>query len=264
MQKTRLPRTRALQALTLLPCLLAAPAALAQQASFFDDFDSLDLKRWYISDGWATGTYQNCTWAKGLVKAADGMLDIGFSPQPYKARQYSCGSLQTRQAIGYGTFEARLKTPAGSGLNAAFFTFIGPTQGKPHDEIDFEVLLRDTGTVETTTFVNGISGDGEVGSGQQHKLPYASDSDFIDYAVTWGPQTIQYFINGKPVRTIDEAFRIPTNPQRIFFSLWGTDTLTDWMGEFTPITAPIKMEVDWVGFTAAGETCQFPQSILCG
>ncbi|UXN72996.1 hypothetical protein N8D56_18355 [Devosia sp. A8/3-2] len=42
-------------------CLLTASAAFAQQASFFDDFDSLSNQRWYVADGWATGTYQNCT-----------------------------------------------------------------------------------------------------------------------------------------------------------------------------------------------------------
>ncbi|KFC72258.1 Endo-1,3-1,4-beta-glycanase ExoK precursor [Devosia sp. LC5] len=253
----------ALPAATMAAGLLTALPAFAQQASFFDDFDSLSSQRWYVADGWATGTYQNCTWKSDQVKVEDGMLTVGFAPSPYKDRQYSCGALQTKQAIGYGTFEARLKTPSGSGLNAAFFSYIGPTQGKPHDEIDFEVLLRDTGKVQTTTFVNGISGDGEIGSGQDHDLPYPSDSDFINYAVTWTPETIQYFINGKLVRTIDEAFRIPTNPQRIFFSLWGSDTLTDWMGPFTPVTAPIRMEVDWVAYTALGETCQFPESVLC-
>ncbi|MEO3997613.1 family 16 glycosylhydrolase [Mesorhizobium sp. CAU 1732] len=263
MHKTGLHRASLLHALTVFPCLLVAPAAFAQQASFFDDFDTFNTQRWYVADGWATGAYQNCTWASNQVSIEDGILRVGFAPRPYKDRQYSCGALQTKQAIGHGTFEARLKTPSGSGLNAAFFSYIGPTQGKPHDEIDFEILLRDTGKVQTTTFVNGISGDGEIGSGQNHDLPYPSDSDFIDYAITWTPDKIEYFINGELVRTIDEAFRIPTNPQRIFFSLWGTDTLTDWMGPFTPVTEPIKMEVDWVGYTALGEPCQFPQSVLC-
>lgn len=262
MQKLKLLPIRALKVAAIFLGLLPA-SAWAQQASFFDDFDSLDTQRWYISDGWATGDYQNCTWQSGQVRVEDGMLNVGFSPEPYKERDYRCGALQTKQAIGYGTFEARLKTPTGSGLNAAFFSYIGPTQGKPHDEIDFEILLRNTGEVQTTTFVNGVSGDGEVGSGQTHELPYASNSDFIDYAVTWTPERVDYFINGELVRTIDEAFRIPTNPMRIFFSLWGTDTLTDWMGEFEPVPEQIWMQVDWVGFTAQGETCQFPQSVLC-
>lgn len=244
--------------------LILSPAAvMAQGASFHDTFASLDTKRWYVSDGWSNGAHQNCTWSAGQVTASGDMLKVGFAPVPKGERQYSCGEIQTRQAYGYGTFEARLKTPAGSGLNAAFFTYIGPQQGKPHDEIDFEILLKDTSTVETTTFVNGKSGDGAVGAGQKHTLPYPSDSDFIDYAVTWEPDQIRYYINGELVRTISDKVMIPTNPQRIFFSLWGTDTLTDWMGIMEPPAGPIAMEVDWVAFTAQGESCAFPQSVLC-
>jgi endo-1,3-1,4-beta-glycanase ExoK len=248
----------ALAALLLLPA-----AALAQGTSFRDDFAQLDTGRWYASDGWANGAHQNCVWSASQVSAVDGKLRVGFAPVPKGDRQYSCGEVQTRQAYGYGTYEARLKTPAGSGLNAAFFTYIGPQQSKPHDEIDFEILLRNTEVVETTTFVNGKSGDGRVGSGQQHTLPHPSDSDFITYAMTWEPDEIRYYINGDLVRTMSDPATIPSNPQRIFFSLWGSDTLTDLMGPMEAQADPIAMEVDWVAFTAQGESCAFPESVLC-
>ena len=243
--------------------LALAQPALAQGAAFHDDFDKLDQSRWYVSDGWSNGAHQNCIWSADQAKAAGGMLQVGFAPEPKGDRQFRCGEIQTRTAYGYGTFEARLKTPAGSGLNAAFFTYIGPQQSKPHDEIDFEVLLRNTGQVDTTTFVNGKSGDGETGSGQSHTLPRSSDSDFITYAFTWEPDRLRFYIDGELVRTMDDPKTIPSNPQRIFFSLWGSDTLTDWMGAFAPVSAPIAMEVDWVAFTPLGESCAFDDSILC-
>jgi endo-1,3-1,4-beta-glycanase ExoK len=242
--------------LALLATGIATPA-FAQEA-FFDDFNSLDQSRWYVSDGWSNGAHQNCTWSTDQVAASGGTLRVGFAPQPKGDRQYRCGELQTRKAYGYGTYEARLKTPSGSGLNAAFFTYIGPQQGKPHDEIDFEILTRDTGHVDTTTFVNGKSG-----SGQSHALPRPSDSDFITYAFTWSPDSVRFYIDGQLVRTMDDPKTIPTNPQRVFFSLWGSDTLTDWMGQFAPVSAPIAMEVDWVAFTPLDGTCAFDQSILC-
>ncbi|MDB5529759.1 MAG: family 16 glycosylhydrolase [Devosia sp.] len=260
MTKTIQNRMRA-----LLPILmvLAPTAAMAQGASFHDGFDTLDTKRWYVSDGWANGAHQNCTWSTSQVKSVDGMLNVGLAPLPKGDRQYSCGEVQTKEAYGYGTYEARLKTPKGSGLNAAFFTYIGAEQKKPHDEIDFEILLKDTSTVQTTTFVNGKSGDGKVGSGQKHTLPHPSDRDFTTFAMTWEPSEIRYYIDGQLVRTMSDPTTIPTNPQRVFFSLWGTDTLTDWMGKMDPQTGPIAMQVDWVAFTAQGEACAFPESVLC-
>ncbi len=262
MTNTMQQRMRAVAPI-LAGLVLAPVAAMADSGSFHDDFDSLDSQHWYVSDGWANGAHQNCVWSKDQISAADGILKVGFAPIPKQDRQYSCGEIQTKQAYGYGTYEARLKTPAGSGLNAAFFTYIGPEQKKPHDEIDFEILLKDTSIVETTTFVNGKSGDGKVGSGQKHNLPHPSDSDFIDYAMTWEPDEIRYYINGELVRTMTDKATIPTNPQRLFFSLWGTDTLKDWMGAMAPPDGPIAMQVDWVAFTAQGETCAFPESVLC-
>lgn len=252
-----------MRALVPILMILAPTAAMAQGASFHDDFDSLDTKRWYVSDGWANGAHQNCTWSTSQVKSVDGMLNVGLAPMPKGDRQYSCGEVQTKEAYGYGTYEARLKTPKGSGLNAAFFTYIGAEQKKPHDEIDFEILLKDTSSVQTTTFVNGKSGDGKIGSGQTHTLPHPSDSDFTTFAMTWEPDKILYYIDGTLVRTMDDPTTIPTNPQRVFFSLWGTDTLTDWMGKMGAQNAPIAMQVDWVAFTAQGEPCAFPESVLC-
>ena len=202
-------RTFALLGAIILPALAAQPAA-AQQASFFDNFDTLSTQRWYVADGWANGAWQNCAWSSKQVSVTGGLLNVGFAPVPYGGRNYSCGELQTKQAFGYGTFEARLKTPAGSGLNAAFFTYIGAEQGKPHDEIDFEVLLKNTSQMQTTTFVNGKSGDGETGSGQDHQLPYPSDSDFTDYAVTWTADKIEFYVNKVLIRTMTDPVTIPT------------------------------------------------------
>lgn len=250
-------------ALGALMATLVVQPALAQQSAFFDDFDSLDQARWYVSDGWSNGEHQNCTWSSDQVHVSGGRLQVGFAPQPKGERDYRCGEIQTRTAYGYGTYEARVRTPNGSGLNAAFFTYIGAQQGQPHDEIDFEILLRDTSSVDTTTFVNGVSGDGEIGSGQTHPLPHPAVSDFVSFAFTWEPDRLRYYIDGELVRTMSDPATIPSHAQRIFFSLWGSDTLVDWMGPFDPVDQPIAMEVDWAAFTPAGETCAFPQSILC-
>jgi endo-1,3-1,4-beta-glycanase ExoK len=114
------PRLPGLLLPLLLGCLACSTPALAEEAAFRDDFNQLDQARWYVSDGWSNGSHQNCTWSTDQVKAASGMLRVGFAPVPKGDRQYRCGEIQTRKAYGYGTFEGRFKTPAGSGLNAAF------------------------------------------------------------------------------------------------------------------------------------------------
>ncbi|WP_375597139.1 family 16 glycosylhydrolase [Devosia sp. Naph2] len=242
--------------------LLASPAALGQD-SFFDDFDQFDRARWYVSDGWSNGTHQNCTWTRDQISVVDGSLRVAFSPIPAGERLFRCGEAQSHASLGYGTYEARIKTPSASGLNAAFFTYIGPVHGKQHDEIDFEILTKDTTTVHTTTFVNGVSGDGQQGGAMYPELPYPADEDFIDYAFVWAADRVDFYVNGELVRSITDPRQIPFTPQRVFFSLWGTDTLNEWMGPFVAPSEPIAMEVDYFAFTALGAPCQFPESVVC-
>jgi len=248
----------ALGALGLLIGPAAAAFAVVPGPSFFDGFDSLSAGRWYVSDGWSNGPHQNCGWSKQEISVSGGMLNVGFSKNPAADnRIYRCGELRTQSFYSYGTYEARLKTPAGSGLNAAFFSYIGGPGAPAHDEIDFEVLLKDTGKVQTGGFANnkGIPDD-------MPALPKPSNSDFIDYAFVWAPGSLKYYVDGKLVHSITDPAQVQTLPQRIYFSLWGSDTLTDWMGPFTD-PGTIKMQVDWVAYTAPGEKCLFPQSITC-
>lgn len=262
---TRLPasleRACLLMAVPLLG-MLTSPA-WAQSASFFDDFNSLDSSRWYVSDGYSNGAFQNCDWSAKEVTVSGGILSAGFAKGQGKDRNYLCSEMQSRTAFSYGTYEARIKMPKGSGLDAAFFTYIGPTQHAQHDETDFEVLTKDTTKVHTTTFVNNISGDGKTGNGEYNPLPYPADQDYIDYALVWQPDKMEFYANKQLIRTITDKTQIPVTPQRIFFNLWGSDTLTSFVGPFSDPGQPIAMQVDWVGYTAPGDRCKFPQSITC-
>jgi len=220
--------------------------------SFFDDFDNFDRSRWYVSDGWANGEWQNCTWSKGQVSVANGIVTLGYEKKPYNNREYSCAEIQTTARFGYGVYEARMKTDEGSGINAAFFSYTN----SPHDEIDFEVLTKDTSKVSLNTYVSGKPHNGatvEVPSGT---------TQFNHYAFVWEQGRLRWYINGKLVHEATGA-NLPNNPQKIFFSHWGSGTFTDWMGAFADPGRKLKMEVDWVAYTAPGDACQFPESVAC-
>lgn len=244
---------------TATACLpLAAQAQEgANGTSFVENFDKIDNSFWYISDGWNNGPHQNCTWSKKQVRVENGMLHLGFEAGKAGDRNYTCGEIQTKKRYGYGTYEARVKAASGSGLNSAFFSFIGPTDKKPHDEIDFEVLGKNTGQVQVNQYVSAKGGNEKL-------VPVAGGADqgFNDYAFVWEPGRLRYYLNGKLVQEVTDPAKIPSNAQKIFFSLWGTDTLSDWMGKFS-YSQPVSLEVDRIAFTATGDKCQFPESIAC-
>ncbi|KQV83813.1 glycoside hydrolase family 16 protein [Rhizobium sp. Root1220] len=240
-------------------CASVLPASAQQAAgqSFVDDFDRIDRGFWYVSDGWNNGPHQNCTWSKNQVKVNGGALELSFVDRKSKDRNYLCGEIQTTKRYSYGTYEARIKAGTGSGLNSAFFTYIGPSDKKPHDEIDFEVLGKNTGEVQVNQYVKAKGGNEKL-------VPVAGNADlgFNDYAFVWEKDRLRYYLNGKLVQDVTDPAKIPSNPQKIFFSLWGSDTLSDWMGRFA-YTQPAVLTVDRVAFTALGDKCQFPESIAC-
>ncbi len=225
--------------------------------SFRDTFATLDHERWYISDGWSNGPHQNCLWSETAVAHAPGRLGLYFLTGRDADAHHRCGEIQTRSRFGHGTFEARVRTDTGSGLNAAFFTYIGPVHGERHDEIDFEVLTGKLHEVTVNTYV-----DGEPRHGATPDLPAPADAAFHVFSFIWEPDRLRWFVDGVQVHEAT-AQPLPERPQKIYLSLWGSDTLTDWMGPFDPPDRPIRMDIDWVAYTALGEPCQFAGSVLC-
>ncbi|MER9581919.1 family 16 glycosylhydrolase [Mesorhizobium sp. M0276] len=256
-------RLRSLSALLLaaLGSFLVTPSYaqdIPTSPSFVDDFKSFDRARWYVSDGWNNGSHQNCTWSKRQVSLSDGVLSLGFEKQQLKNREFACGEVQTKQRFGYGTYEARMKTDTGSGLNAAFFSYIGPSDKQPWDEIDFEVLTKNTSKVQVNAYI--------AGKGKNEKLvdvPGGTESAFNDYAFVWHKDSLRWYVNGQLVNTITDPAKLPTHAQKIFFSFWGSDTMTGWMGAFTDPGRKLSLQIDRVAFTAQGEPCQFPESLAC-
>jgi endo-1,3-1,4-beta-glycanase ExoK len=235
----------------------AAAQSGATGTSFVENFDSLDSAYWYVSDGWNNGDHQNCTWSKKQVSIDNGVLNLGFTAEKLGERDYACGEVQTRARYGHGTYEVRMKAATGSGLNSAFFTYIGPVDKKPHDEIDFEVLGKNTNQVQLNQYISGKGGNEKL-------VPVAGGADkgFNDYAFIWEEDRLRYFVNGELVQEVTDKSKIPPNAQKIFLSLWGSNNLQSWMGPFSYVGAT-NMSIDRLAFTALGEECKFPESVLC-
>jgi endo-1,3-1,4-beta-glycanase ExoK len=223
--------------------------------AFFDDFDELDPGRWFVSDGWANGPHQSCLWHRDRVSLEEGVLRLSLTTDAQGDRALSCAEIQSNEAFGHGTFEALVRMPFASGLNANFFTHIGAPQERPHNEIDFEFIAPHGPQLQTNFFVDDKGGHEEL-------LDVVDDSSFRHLAVTWEPGALRWYIDGELIRE-ESGEPMPSEAQKIYLSLWTTDTLTEWLGAFDPSTAPLVMDVDWVAFTPLGADCQFDASILC-
>ncbi len=256
-------------------CFSPVPAAAEDETqdadSFFEGFDSFDPARWYVSNGWANGPQQNCIWSDKNFRVSNGALELilrkqdAGDPPPEKsseARDYSCAELQTRQTYGYGTYEMRASAAAAPGLVSAFFTYIGADADAPnrHDEIDFEFLGKSSHAVQLNYF-----GEGQGGHELLAPLGFDASQSMASYAFEWRPDSIRWYIDGKLVREAKaEAGKpFPKTPSKIFVSLWSSDNSENWLGKFADPGKPLVARFDWLAFTKAGESCRFPESILC-
>lgn len=239
---------------------VSAGTAAAEEplgGSFREDFLTFDPARWYVSDGWSNGDYQNCQWSSTAVRHMPGRVTLMYLEDPTPTHTYRCGEIQTNPRFGYGTFEAKIKTDAGSGLNSAFFTYIGPVHGERHDEIDFEILTANVNEVTVNTYVDGKPHHGDV-----HPVAEPTNERFYIYSFIWEPGRLRWFVDGELIKEVRDPV-LPERPQKIYLSIWGTETLNDWMGPFVPPERPKRMEIDWVAYTALGEACRFEESVLC-
>lgn len=233
----------------------------AAGVSFYDTFQSFDSSRWLIANNWTNGDHQSCTWSRDNLNLVPGRISLTVNDTPSTNRKYSCAEVQSHEVYGYGTYEVRMKSVANPGLVSAFFTYIGPPQGKLQDEIDFEFIGTHPSAVNVAYYAKGNGG-----RSLSVPLDFNATEGFHDYAFVWAPDRISWFADHKLLhemaRSADDVF--PTEPGKIVFSIWtGSDMLKSWLDSFSYRGKPLVAEYQFIAYTKLGEPCQFPNSIAC-
>ncbi len=121
------------------------------------------------------------------------------------------------------------------------------------------MLTKNTSKVNVNTFVAG-----KPNHGKRLDLKTQTNAGFNDYAFVWEKGRLRWYVNGELLHeAIGDELDLPSHPQAIFFSLWGTETLNDWMGPFVDPGRKVTFQVDRVSYTAPGQPCQFEGSVAC-
>lgn len=191
-----------------------------------DEFNgaSLDTAKWGYQTGikdiygssvgpdyWGNGELQYYT--EDAVSVADGALKITATKQQQGDRPYTSGRILTRDKVSftYGYFEARMKTPTGSGMWPAFWMLPQPSSpanseneygGWPaNGEID---IMEAKGRLENkvdTTLHFGKAWDAHDYVTQETTLSSNTD-EWHTYAVDWTADAISWFVDGQKVLTV--------------------------------------------------------------
>lgn len=223
--------------------------------AFIERFDlTSPSARWLVSDGWANGAYMENDWRAGQLLAGPSGLKLVLAPNPGGEKPLSSAELRTTQAFRYGYFETRLKAPRDPGLVTGAFTFSQADGVVPNNEIDIEILGRNTRQVELTYHVGGKA------RGHVVKLPFDAADGFHNYAFEWRPGSIRWYVDDVLVHEARGGdVRKLTNPQQFFLHLWGSEMLEEWVGPLNPTAGPWTLEV-----ACAAYSPEYRGRSLCG
>lgn len=196
-----------------------------------------NIADWTTSDGWANGAPFNNGWKAQNVDLTNGILSLTLTNTPSSGYPYSSGEYRSVAFYRYGRYEAVMKAAKGDGLMTGFFSYTGPSDGNPHDEIDVEISGWEPHILRTNYWVAGVSHEAFI------PLGFDSSLDFHTYAFEWLPNSIEWLVDGRSVR-FQQGGALPTTPQRVMANLWPGDSSTvPWLGAFkytNPVAAQFK------------------------
>ena len=233
---------------------LSAPAlALPAQAaggSFWDGMDGFNSSRWAKANGYSNGSMFNVGWRADHVWHSGGVMGLNLNNTPCSSggcsgKPYASGEYRTNDRYGYGRYEVRMKAAGGgAGTVSSFFTYTGPSDGQPWDEIDVEILGKNTWQMQTNYFTNGVGGHEKV-----INLGFDAAAGYHNYAFEWRSGSIKWFVDGRLVKTENGSRgAIPTHAGKIMMNLWPGTGVDSWLGQFR-YSGQRTATYDWVKYT---------------
>lgn len=236
--------------LTTAPTDTRVPAVTQTPiGSFMEDMDSYNTVLFSKANGWTNGVPFNAGWRGDHISFSEGIMIITLDDQPCpdgcSAQPYASGEYRSVNFYHYGLYEARLKPAQASGVvGGTFFTYTGPSDDQPWDEIDIEILGKDPTRMQTNYYTGGIGGHVTL-----IDLGFDSSKDFHKYGFEYREKFINWFVDGKLVHTEDGSKgELPSHKMKVMLNLWPGIGVDEWLGTFS-YTIPIHAQVDWVKFT---------------
>lgn len=204
-----------------------------------EDFSKGKTDYFTASHGWTNGSPFAVTWQNENVDYADDKMSLEIKKD---GEELTGGELKSKDFFHYGSYSVKMKPMKIDGTASTFFTYTGPSDNQPWDEIDIEFLGKDTTKVQFNYFTNG-KGNHEY----MYDLGFDASLDYHEYGFRWTEESITWFVDKKPVHVATE--NIPTHPQRIMTNAWcGDATAKMWMGQIPSDFTSGKAYYEEIGF----------------
>ncbi|MBQ8350102.1 MAG: glycoside hydrolase family 9 protein [Ruminococcus sp.] len=214
--------------------------AMNQNASVIADFRKGETPVFFASDGWTNGSCFDCGWYKQNTSFDGGVLNLTIDKDHSGKYNYSGAEYRTADTYHYGYYETSMQAIKNDGVVSSFFTYTGPSEDNPWDEIDIEVLGKDTTKVQFNYYTNGV-GNHEY----MYDLGFDASEGFHTYGFDWQPDHITWYVDGKAVYTASD--NIPSTAGRIMMNAWPGIGVDDWLKPFNGNT-PLTARYQWVTY----------------
>lgn len=221
--------------------LIPTQTFAATKTHFSDGFDYANTQAWSKSDGWSNGGMFNCTWRASNVNFSNGVMDLSITKDTQGgSTPYAGGEYRSNNTYGYGLYQVSMKPAKNTGVDSSFFTYTGPSDNTPWDEIDIEFLGKDTTKVQFNYYTNGVGNHEYL-----YNLGFDASQSYHTYAYDWEPTYIAWKVDGKEVYRATN--NIPSHPGKIMMNLWPGIGVDSWLGSYNGVT-PINAYYDWVSY----------------
>jgi hypothetical protein len=212
------------------------PPVTEQHTMYVDFKQGVTNSYFEKADGWSNGSCFDCVWRADNVFWADNALNLKIDKDSSPEYRYSGAEYRSKDYYHYGYYETSMKAIKNDGVVSSFFTYTGPYDGDPWDEIDIEILGKDTTKVQFNYYTNGV-GNHEF----MYDLGFDASEDFHTYGFEWLPNKITWYVDGKPVYTAYND--IPKTPGKIMMNTWPGIGVDEWLKPYngkTPLVARYK------------------------
>lgn len=247
---------------------------VSRRITWSDEFSgtAIDTTKWeamigdgslYGNPGWGNNELQYYTDRPVNLQVANGVLRIIARRENFGGKQYTSARIRTKGKFDaqYGRFEARIKVPAGQGLWPAFWMLpsdnrYGTWPGS--GEIDIMETINSADRLYQTIHYGGTWPNHSSSGNNVFRASTFADG-FHHYAVEWDPDSIRWFLDGKPTFVVYSHTWFSSSAlwnQRApfdqpFHLLLNLAVGGNWPGSPNGATPfPAELQVDWVRYTA--------------
>ncbi len=212
--------------------------------SLYVDFTNGKPDNFEEANGWCNGSCFNVTWRKNNVTFENGRMQLIIDTDsiPVNGVPYSGGEFRSKEFYGYGRYEVSMKAIKNDGVVSSFFTYTGPSDNNPWDEIDVEILGKDTTKVQFNYYTSG-KGNHEY----MYELGFDASEDFHTYAFEWHKDKIIWFVDDVEVHSVTE--NIPVTKGKIMMNAWCGIGVDGWLKAFDDSKMPLTAEYEWIKYT---------------